>query len=131
MPDLVLLLWLEGPMQSWGIRSRWDPRDSNPEPTKSGVLGLLGCALGLKRGSLELERLDRELRFGVRMDLPGTLATDYQTVTGYHRTAAGEFKHSGGTAKSLAKAMEHPESTIVSPRDYLHDAVFLAGLEGS
>ena len=27
--------------------------------------------------------------------------------------------------------MEHGESTIVSPRDYLHDAVFLVGLEAS
>lgn len=115
-------------MQSWGIRSRWDVRDTGLEPTKSGVIGLLGSALGLRRGAPELASLDQELRFGVRVDVPGVISTDYHTVTGYHRTAAGEFKHSGGTAKSLSKAMEHGETTVVSPRDYLHDAVFLVAL---
>lgn len=128
MDKSILLLWLEGPMQAWGTRSRWDVRDTGLEPTKSGVIGLIGCALGIYRHDPELERLDRDLLFAVRIDRPGVLSTDYQTVTGYHRTAAGEFKHSGGTAKSLAKAQEHGESTIVSPRDYLHDAVFLVAL---
>jgi CRISPR system Cascade subunit CasD len=118
-------------MQSWGIRSRWDVRDTGLEPTKSGVIGLIGCAIGLNRCDPEVERLDRDLRFGVRIDRPGVISTDYHTVTGYHRTAAGEFKHSGGTAKSLLKAQEYDESTIVSSRDYLHDAVFLVGLETS
>ena len=131
MADSVLLLWLEGPMQSWGTRSRWDVRDTGLEPTKSGVIGLIGCAMGLDRDDPELERLDLDLLFGVRIDRPGVVSTDYHTVTGYHRTAAGDFKHSGGTAKSLAKAQEHGESTIVSPRDYLHDAVFLVGLKTS
>ncbi len=131
MAKSVLLLWLEGPMQSWGTRSRWDVRDTGPEPTKSGVIGLIGCAMGLDRNDRELERLDHDLLFGIRIDRPGVISTDYHTVTGYHRTAAGEFKRSGGTAKSLAKAREHGESTVVSPRDYLHDAAFLVGMESS
>lgn len=131
MANSVLLLWLEGPMQSWGTRAHWDVRDTGLEPTKSGIIGLLGCAMGLERGDPELERLDCEILFGVRVDRPGVVSTDYHTVTGYHRTAAGEFKHGKGTAKSLAKAMEHDESTIVSPRNYLHDAVFLVGLGAS
>lgn len=129
MAKPVLLLCLDGPIQSWGTRSRWDVRDTILEPTKSGVIGLIGCARGLKRNDPELENLDRKLRFGVRVDSPGVISRDYQTVTGYHRTAAGGFKHSGGVAKSLAKAQEHDESTVVSPRDYLHDAVFLVALE--
>ena len=104
MANSILLLRMEGPMQSWGTRSRWDPRDTGLEPTKSGVIGLIGCAMGLDRDDPELEKLDRDLLFGVRIDRPGVVSTDYQTVTGYHRTAAGDFKHSGGTAKSFAKA---------------------------
>jgi len=126
--ESILLLRLEGPMQSWGTRSRWDVRDTGREPTKSGVIGLMGCAMGLGRDDSELERLDRDLLFGVRIDRPGVISTDYHTVTGYHRTAAGDYKHSGGTAKSLAKAQEHGESTIVSLRDYIHDAAFLVAL---
>lgn len=128
MGEPVLILRLEGPLQSWGTRSRWDVRDTGLEPTKSGVIGLLGCALGLRRGDAELERLDRELVFGVRVDRPGIVCTDYHTVSGYLRTAAGEYKHSGGTAKKLSKAEEHGESTIVSFRDYIHDAMFLVAL---
>jgi len=126
--ESVLLLSLEGFIQSWGMRSRWDVRDTGLEPTKSGVIGLLGCAMGLSRNAPELEWLDKVLLFGVRIDRLGVVSTDFHTVTGYHRTAAGDFKHSGGTAKSLAKAQEHGESTIVSPHDYLHDAAFLVGL---
>lgn len=118
-------------MQSWGTRSRWDVRDTGLEPTKSGVIGLLGAALGLERGNPRLEELDADLQFGVRIDRPGVVATDYHTVTGYHRTAAGGFKHSGGTAKTLKTALEHGPATIVSPRDYLHDAVFLVALFGA
>ncbi|NCB26021.1 MAG: type I-E CRISPR-associated protein Cas5/CasD [Bacteroidia bacterium] len=115
-------------MQSWGTRSRWDVRETGAEPTKSGVIGLLGCALGLRRDSDDLLFLDSKLLFGVRVEREGVVSTDYHTVTGYHRTAAGEFKHSGGTAKSFEKALEHGECTVVSPREYLHDAAFLVAL---
>lgn len=130
MPDRVMLIRLEGPMQSWGTRSRWDVRDTGLEPTKSGVIGLIGAAMGLERGNRRLEELDSGLLFGVRIDRPGVVATDYHTVTGYHRTAAGGFKHSGGTATTLKTALEHGPATIVSPRDYLHDAAFLVALAG-
>ncbi|MBN2074345.1 MAG: type I-E CRISPR-associated protein Cas5/CasD [Dehalococcoidales bacterium] len=128
MNELILLLWLKGPMQSWGTRSRWDVRDTGLEPTKSGIIGLLGCAAGLTRNDPELEKLDHVLLFGVRCDLPGIISTDFHTVKGYHRTADGKYKHSNGTAASLETVMEHGENTVVSLRDYLHDASFLVGL---
>lgn len=128
MTKETLLLRLEAPMQSWGTRSRWDVRETGAEPTKSGVIGLLGCALGLRRDSDDLLFLDSKLLFGVRVEREGVVSTDYHTVTGYHRTAAGEFKHSGGTSKSFEKALEHGESTVISPREYLHDAAFLVAL---
>ena len=129
MGETILLLKLESPMQSWGTRSRWDIRDTGFEPTKSGVVGLLGCAMGISRNDLALEDLDKALLFGVRIDRPGLIATDYHTVTGYHRTAEGKFKCAENRMfDSLSKAIEHKEATIVSPRDYLHDASFLVAL---
>lgn len=134
MHKAILLLRLEGPMQSWGTRSRWDVRETAPEPTKSGVIGIIGCALGLKRGDPCLEKLDQSLEFSVRVDRPGVLAQDYQTVTGFHLTAAGQYKHAGesggkiATASSLESALKNEEFTIVTPRDYLHDASFLVAL---
>jgi len=47
MANPYLLLWLEAPMQSWGYDSRFGRRDSLEFPTRSGVLGLLCCAMGL------------------------------------------------------------------------------------
>jgi CRISPR system Cascade subunit CasD len=61
----TLFLRLEGPLQSWGERARWSVRDTAPEPTKSGVVGLLGCALGIKDDA-DLRELSEHLRMGVR-----------------------------------------------------------------
>ena len=56
----TLLLRLAAPMQSWGIDSKFDTRKTNREPTKSGVIGLLAAALGLRRDADQaLERLNR------------------------------------------------------------------------
>lgn len=46
MSQKYIVLWLEAPMQSWGADSRFGRRDTLGFPTKSGILGLLCCALG-------------------------------------------------------------------------------------
>lgn len=46
MSDKYLLMWLEGPLQSWGDDSRYGRRESLPFPTKSGVFGLICAARG-------------------------------------------------------------------------------------
>lgn len=46
MSEPYLLLWLEAPIQAWGHDSKFGRRDSLDFPTKSGVLGILCCALG-------------------------------------------------------------------------------------
>jgi len=115
----LLLIRLEGPLQSWGIRSRWDVRDSQDEPTKSGIIGLLGCTLGYSRNDTCLEELDAALRIGVRVEQPGKPIIDFQTITGKLPTAEGKFK---GT--------ENDPWTILSPRTYLQDAAFLVVIGG-
>ncbi len=54
MDSRFLLLWLEGPLQSWGADSRFGRRDTLPFPTKSGVAGMLLCALGASGEQEEL-----------------------------------------------------------------------------
>lgn len=115
----VLLLCFDAPLQSWGLRSRWDVRDSGDEPSKSGVIGVLGAALGCPVGDPRLEELDRELRMGVRVERPGSKIIDFQTVSGVMRTAEGGWK-----------GRPDDPATIVSPRTYIQDAVFLVALEG-
>lgn len=109
----TLLLRLQGPLQSWGTTSRFDERDTQLEPSKSGVLGLLCAALGRDRA----EPVDdlAALRMGVRVDREGVPMRDYQTATGV--LIAGSAKADLGR-------------TVVSPRYYLSDAAFIVGLEG-
>lgn len=119
----TLFLRLEGVLQSWGERGRWSVRDTAPEPTKSGVIGLLGCAMGISADE-PLRELSANLRMGVRIDKSGSRLTDYHTIGGGYDmpqllTAAGKPKKSSG--------LPHTE---ISWRDYLMDASFLVALQG-
>lgn len=109
----TLLLRLQGPMQAWGTTSRFDERDTQLEPSKSGVLGLVCAALGRDRSEPVQDLAD--LLMGVRVDREGVPMRDYQTATGV--VIASNGKADMGR-------------TVVSPRFYLSDAVFLVGLEG-
>lgn len=100
-----------GPMQSWGTRSRFDNRDTEIAPSKSGVIGLVAAALG--RGRTESVTDLAALRMGVRMDNEGVLMRDYHT-------AQNVIKADGSGL----------QETAVSERHFLADAVFLVGLEG-
>lgn len=46
MSSSYLLLWLEAPLQSWGVDSKFGRRDTLDFPTRSGVMGLICCAMG-------------------------------------------------------------------------------------
>ncbi len=106
----TLLLRLQGPMQSWGTRSRFDHRDTWPYPTKSGVLGLVAAALGRDRGE-DIADLSA-LRMGLRVDQRGVLRVDYQT------------------ARDILAASGKSKVNVQSWRYFLSDAAFLVGLEG-
>jgi CRISPR system Cascade subunit CasD len=117
----TLLMRLEGPFQAWGTESRFSTRDTKSEPSKSGVIGMLACALGLPRHA----PLDpfRDVRMGVRVDRPGILLRDYHTVgAGLGvMSAQGKIKKTQATGELEA---------VVSVRWYLADASFLVALMG-
>ena len=60
-----LLMWLEGPLQSWGDRSRYSRRETQLFPTKSGVYGLILCALGLSGAQTEILAVMSDFRLDV------------------------------------------------------------------
>jgi CRISPR system Cascade subunit CasD len=139
MTEPILLLRLEGPLQSWGVRSRWSRRDTGPEPSKSAIIGLLGCAKGILRPDWRsgaepdrtLEHWDNALRFGVRIDRPGTIETDYHTVQGRFWQADGKMKTAASVSGAKPyKAESEPPHTEITWRDYIHDAAFLVALQG-
>ena len=71
----TLLLRLAAPLQAWGTDSKFEVRRTNREPSKSGVIGLLAAALGLRRDA-DLSKLSA-LRFGVRVDRNGEVIKDF------------------------------------------------------
>lgn len=98
----TLLLRLNAPMQSWGSGSLYDQRETDDMPTKSGVIGLLAAAFGRSRGDSVDDLI--KLKFGVRIDAPGTRMADFQVT------------HMGGKL--------YPNT---SKHFYLCDATFLVG----
>lgn len=96
----ALLMRLAGPLQSWGSSSRFARRGTEIAPTKSGVIGMLAAAKGIRRTDPLTELLG--LEFGVRLDQPGQLTRDFQTAQG----------------------------APLTNRFYLADAVFLAAVSG-
>ncbi len=137
MPNPYLLLWLEAPLQAWGHDSRFGRRDSLPFPTKSGVLGLLFCAMGWggeRREELaELAGLD--MRVAAYVPLDGNpkpqprqpLLRDFHMVgSGYNDSDSWENllipKKSDGT-KAVGGG------TKMTYRYYLQDMAFAVALQ--
>lgn len=107
-----LALRLEGPLQSWGVRAQGDTVPTADAPTKSGLAGLLGAALGVPRGDRgALDALGARFHLAVRLDRPGRAAEDYHTV-----------------ADVPAPEGARTKGTVISRRWYLHDASFAAVL---
>jgi CRISPR system Cascade subunit CasD len=119
----TLFLRLEGPLQAWGDNSKFVIRRTMEAPTKSGVIGLICCAMGLSRQAARdhIPKL-KKLAMGVRIDRPGTRWWDYHTVG----AKIGILQAAGGI--KINQKTKEPE-TLVSRREYLCDASFLVALQ--
>jgi CRISPR system Cascade subunit CasD len=105
---LGIAIRLHGPLQAWGGPIFGDDRPTLSVPTRSGVLGLVAGCLGVDRSDVEsLQALAEGTRVHVRVDAPGQLLSDAQTIQGC-------------PSASLTR------QTIQSRRDYLMGASFLA-----
>lgn len=101
-------LRLHGPLQAWGGPVVGDDRPTLPFPTRSGVLGLVACCLGILRSdNARLLSLAEGARVHVRVDAPGTPLVDDQTIQGNPNASP-------------------TRQTIQSKRTYLCDASFVA-----
>jgi CRISPR system Cascade subunit CasD len=128
----TLLMRLAGPLQAWGVSSRFSIRETLTEPSKSGVIGLLCAALGWDRAAPTHHIAGQArpladlagLPFGVRVLREGTMRRDYHTAQDVLRSKA-----------KLKPGKPVPDSdrqeTVLSERYYLSDAYFLVGLESA
>ncbi|MEV2279146.1 type I-E CRISPR-associated protein Cas5/CasD [Nocardiopsis sp. NPDC049922] len=116
----TLVLFLAGPLQSWGGRSTFSERDTQPYPTWSALIGMLASARGIRRSD-PLPEGWTDLSLLVRIDRPGRLMDDFHTIGGDYpprqrmRTASGKRK-------------AHP---VLTRRWYLMDAAFTVFVSGA
>jgi CRISPR system Cascade subunit CasD len=123
-----LVLQLSGPLQSWGFDSRYTQRNTGLFPTKSAVAGMICAALGYSRGSQDEKVFLDHMRTCTlttlslvkyagseekRWKIPTRRIEDFHTVLGT-KSADGKNK----------------KDAVLTQRQYLCDAEFLALLEG-
>ncbi|PPC75071.1 type I-E CRISPR-associated protein Cas5/CasD [Pokkaliibacter plantistimulans] len=116
-----LIIRLAGPMQAWGQPTFEGHRPSAAFPTRSGLLGLLGACLGIRReDKAALQALADSVRFAVCCDerelankpLSVSKLTDYHTIQNAREDYRGLKSH----------------ETIQTWREYLCDAQFTVAL---
>lgn len=123
-----LLFRLYGPLCSWGDIAVGEYRPGSSHPTRSGVLGLVAAALGLRRDDNRMTALFNSVRYAVRIDHPGVLLTDYHTSQVPSGGASKNIKTFSSRREELLSVSKHDLNTILSKRDYLCDAVFTVAL---
>lgn len=136
MDTRYILMWLEAPLQSWGFDSKFNRRDTLEFPTKSGILGLVLCALGAS---------------GEQRELLERFAALKQTVISFRYKKDGKFEPklpylhdfqmigSGYNDKDMWESLNIPKKsdggsavgggTKLTHRYYLQNAVFAVLLE--
>ncbi|MEV4679936.1 type I-E CRISPR-associated protein Cas5/CasD [Streptomyces kurssanovii] len=118
-PEPGLLLRLTGPLQSWGLHSHFNERDTAAFPTRSGVIGMLASALGRRRDQ-PVDDLTA-LRMTVRTDRPGVMLRDLHTV-------GGGLPAKATVTTAEGKKRTGDTGTLLTHRYYLADAAFTIAL---
>ncbi|MCE7522765.1 type I-E CRISPR-associated protein Cas5/CasD [Alloalcanivorax xenomutans] len=138
MSDPYLLLWLESPLQSWGHDSKFGRRDSLDFPTKSGVFGLLCCAMGA--GGKQTEWLeqwsdrDMQVQAFVLKDRDGSPLPRQPLMRDFHMVGSGYDDKDPWQTLLIPKTGEGKKAvgggTKMTYRYYLQDMAFAVALQG-
>ncbi|SET13615.1 type I-E CRISPR-associated protein Cas5/CasD [Thorsellia anophelis] len=131
-----LLLWLEGPLQSWGHDSLFGRRDTLNFPTKSGIMGIICAALGAGGSQEDLlaEFADLDLQIigfakknesGSKISIPPLMCDFHMIGSGYDSTDPWQnllIPKTNDAKKAVGGG------TKITYRYYLQDSVFAAFL---
>jgi len=130
MNPRYILLWFEGPLQAWGADSKFGRRDSLKFPTKSGVLGVVCCALGA-RG--EQKELLLEFSSLTQTVVSYTKAHREPLLRDFHMVGSGYDDSDPWTTLHIPKKSDGGKAvgggTKMTYRFYLQDARFAVVLE--
>ena len=131
----ALLMWLEGPLQSWGADSRFGNRTTLPFPTRSGVMGLLCCATG--RGGTQEAWLARMAAYPQTVRayarLRGDTVMRQPVLRDFHMVGSGYDTNDPWQNLLVPKTSEGKKpvgsGAKVTYRHYLQDMAFACVLE--
>ncbi|MFA5601340.1 MAG: type I-E CRISPR-associated protein Cas5/CasD [Phenylobacterium sp.] len=119
-------------LQSWGVHSKYTIRNTNNEPTKSGIIGMIGNAMGVHDYDSELYDKLRCSPMAVRVEREGDVIKDYHIASGF-RNLQGKSKTGSlptdryylqnaffyvamtmdnSLAEEVAYAVRHPQSQL-------------------
>lgn len=131
MQDKSLLLWLEAPLQSWGSDSKFGNRDTLKFPTRSGIAGLLLCALGASGEQTELlARLSLSKQTAVSYRRPQLFGkeTPSTPLRDFHMVGGGYDEKHSWQKLMIPKTSDGKAAvgggTKMTYRHYLQDAFF-------
>jgi CRISPR system Cascade subunit CasD len=137
MANPYLLLWLEGPLQAWGHDSKFGRRDTINFPTKSGVLGLVCCALGAGGEQRELlaefALLNQTVLAYVRQGRDGIKGEREPLLRDFHMVGSGYDNQNPWEKLLIPKTSEGKPAvgggSKMTYRYYLQDMAFAVVLE--
>ena len=132
-----LLLWLEGPLQSWGHDSRFGRRDTLPFPTKSGVMGIVCAALGAGGEQVDLladfADLDMQVCAFSRQNGKGEPAPREPLLRDFHMVGSGYDDADPWQSLLIPKTSEGKKAvgggSKMTFRYYLQDRTFAVLLQ--
>lgn len=137
MKNPYLLMWLEAPLQSWGHDSKFGRRDSLDFPTKSGVLGLICCARGVRDEKTEwlseFSNLDMRAISYVRKNSRSGLLERQPMLRDFHMVGGGYDDQDLWQSLLIPKTSEGKKAvgggTKMTYRYYLQDTAFAVALQ--
>ena len=130
MANEILILRLEGPLQSWECALRSDETGVSDYPTKSGIVQLLAHAHGAVPGDPRMSaEFEDGLRFGVRVEAPGRIAREEIPLAKQVVRGSEKPSRRGRTGQQRGAKCKDGAASTRGSRDYIQDASFLVALE--
>ncbi len=122
----VLVLRLQGPLQSWGHDSQFNRRNTALFPTKSAIAGMCCAALGVSRGSTE-EKTFLENFAKLKLTCVAIPLKSKRNGKEFYVKRMQDYH----TVENTVKPDGKPKGdAVLTYRQYLNDAFFYAFLEG-
>lgn len=129
-----LLLWLEAPLQSWGVNSKFSRRTTMMFPTKSGILGIILAAMG--KGGEQKGLLSLFAECDLQVDaFPKKDNLECLNLEDFHMVGSGYNDSDPWENLLIPKTSDRKKAVgggaKLTYRYYLQDMAYGAFLEGS